>query len=603
MASNLYKDLQSVLALFTKAEKLRLLTVSFIQFCLAIFDLIGVALIGVVGALSVYGIQSKSPGIRISKFLEMFGLNNQSFQKQVAILSALAALFFICKTVISAFLLRKTLKYTSNRGALLSKKLFKNLILNDINSSHKYTHQQLVYNATNSIDQLSVGVLTSTVTLVSDLGLLISMFLGLLYFDAGISISALVIFVGIFLFSNRILNSSAIKVGKEGYEYAVKANDFLVEFFKTFRETKVRNHEKVYLEGFFDLRQKSARITSARLFFPYVPKFIIEIALVVGGILITGLQLYLTDVTHAVGVLSVFLAASTRIAPAVMRIQQNYTNLKTGLVNTKVAVEFLNLPERDFIERKTDKTIDLFKPKIEIKDLEFKHANSDFSLVVDSLLIAPKTQVAIVGPSGSGKTTLIDLILGIYIPSNGKVLLSGKPPVETFVNWPMSVSYVPQEVAIVNGSIKHNVLLGLSESEYSDEEIWQVLEQVELSSFVRSLPNKLDSQVGESGARISGGQRQRLGIARALVTSPEILILDEATSALDSETEFAITNSLNRIRNKTTLVIIAHRLSTVINSDLIVYMNNGRVVKQGKFQELVDSVPDFAKQAQLMGLV
>lgn len=603
MASNLYKDWQSVLALFNKADKLRLLTVSFIQFCLAIFDLIGVALIGVVGALSVYGIQSKSPGTRLSKFLELFGLNNQSFQKQIAFLSALAALFFIGKTVTSAFLLRKTLKYTSNRGALLSKKLFKNLILNDINATHKYTHQQLVYNATTSIDQLSVSVLTSTVTLVSDLGLLISMFVGLLYFDAGISISALVLFVGIFLFSNRILNSSAIKAGKEGYEYDVKANDYLVEYFKTFRETKVRNHERVYIEKFFALRQKSARITSARLFFPYVPKFIIEIALVVGGILITGLQLYLTDVTHAVGVLSVFLAASTRIAPAVMRIQQNYTSLKTGLVNTKVAIELLNLPERDFIERKADKSIDLFEPKIEIKDLEFKHASSDFRLWVHSLFIAPKTQVAIVGPSGSGKTTLIDLILGIHKPSNGKVLLSGKPPVETFVSWPMRVSYVPQEVAIVNGSIKHNVLLGLSENEFSDEEIWQVLEQVELSSFIRSLPNQLNSQVGESGAKISGGQRQRLGIARALVTSPEILILDEATSALDSETEFVITNSLNQIRNKTTLVIIAHRLSTVINSDLIVYMNNGRVVKQGKFQELVDSVPDFAKQAQLMGLV
>jgi ATP-binding cassette subfamily C protein len=218
------------------------------------------------------------------------------------------------------------------------------------------------------------------------------------------------------------------------------------------------------------------------------------------------------------------------------------------------------------------------------------------------LKIEPGSQWAFVGPSGSGKTTLVDLILGIQEPMSGEILISGLEPRTSFKTHPLAVAYVPQDVEIVNGSIKHNILLGLDETKFKDIQIWNLLERVKLSELVTNLPQKLESQVGESGAKLSGGQRQRLGIARALITQPKLLVLDEATSALDSETELAITESLTALKGEITILVIAHRLSTVKDSDVIVYLNDGNIEALGKFDEVKKLVPNFARQAELMGL-
>ena len=197
---------------------------------------------------------------------------------------------------------------------------------------------------------------------------------------------------------------------------------------------------------------------------------------------------------------------------------------------------------------------------------------------------------------------MVDLILGIQDPVKGEILISGIEPRLCFSKYPLAVSYVPQDVEIVNGSVKHNILLGLDENIFTDDQIWKLLEKVKLDSLVSNLPLKLDAQVGESGAKLSGGQRQRLGIARALLTQPAMLVLDEATSALDSETELAITQSLDSLKGDMTILVIAHRLSTVRNSDLIVYLNEGKIEAMGKFDQVKQLVPNFARQAELMGL-
>jgi ATP-binding cassette subfamily C protein len=601
--SNLAKDLIPVFKVIDKSDKIKLGIVSILQFSLAILDLIGVALIGVIGALSVYGIQSKSPGTRIGKLLESTGLNNLTFQSQVMILGIIASLFLIIKTLLSGYLLRRTLIYTSRRGAELSKILFSKIILSKLHIKHKYTHQQLIYNATTSVESLSIGVLGSCVTLISDFSLLILMFIGLIYFNYAISIAVAIAFLILTLIINRFISSTAIKVGKEAYDFAIKANDLLNEFLKTYREAIVRNQEDNYLNNFAKFRSKSAKVAATRQFLPLIPKYIMEISLVFGGIVIVAVQLSLSDVSRAIGTLSIFLAAATRIAPAILRIQQGLSTLKSSLANTKIAIDFLNLPiTRPEITNKNFTSKEKFNPKISLKNVAFTHENSKFYLNIPDLDIHSGAQVAFVGPSGSGKTTLIDLILGIQDPINGEILISGIEPRLCFSKYPLAVSYVPQDVEIVNGSVKHNILLGLDENTFTDDQIWKLLEKVKLDSLVSNLPLKLDSQVGESGAKLSGGQRQRLGIARALLTQPAMLVLDEATSALDSETELAITQSLDTLKGDMTILVIAHRLSTVRNSDLIVYLNEGKIEAMGKFDQVKQLVPNFARQAELMGL-
>jgi len=187
-------------------------------------------------------------------------------------------------------------------------------------------------------------------------------------------------------------------------------------------------------------------------------------------------------------------------------------------------------------------------------------------------------------------------------PDEGVITISGLSPALAISTWPGSIAYVPQDVMISNGTIKENVALGYPEAEVIDEDVWKALEAAQLSEFIKTLPNGLNTQTGDRGTRLSGGQRQRLGIARAMFTRPLLLILDEATSSLDGETEANITDSVQKMRGEVTVVMIAHRLSTVRHADLVVYMESGKVVATGNFDEVRKLVPNFDKQAQLMGL-
>jgi len=219
-----------------------------------------------------------------------------------------------------------------------------------------------------------------------------------------------------------------------------------------------------------------------------------------------------------------------------------------------------------------------------------------------SLTIPSGSAIAFVGPSGAGKTTIIDVLLGVLNPDEGSVLISGLPPLLAVSKWPGAVSYVPQDVVIAAGTIRENVALGYPPEVATDELVMSALKVAQLDQFVANLPLGIDTQVGERGAKISGGQRQRLGIARAMFTRPHLLVLDEATSSLDGETEASISEAIHALRGSTTVVMIAHRLSTVRNADVVVYMTEGKVTATGTFDEVRNAVPDFDRQAKLMGL-
>jgi ABC-type bacteriocin/lantibiotic exporter with double-glycine peptidase domain len=244
-----------------------------------------------------------------------------------------------------------------------------------------------------------------------------------------------------------------------------------------------------------------------------------------------------------------------------------------------------------------------FIPKIELKNVSFRYPSEDKNVVNDvSLKITPGSFTAFVGPSGGGKSTLIDLMLGVCLPDQGIIEISQHLPKEVLRTWPGAIGYVPQYVFLSNASIRENICLGFNPLEISEHLIWKALEQAELAEFVRQLDTQLDFVVSDNGSNLSGGQRQRLGIARALVTKPKLLILDEATSALDAETEKRISESISNLRGDTTIVVVAHRLSTVRLADTIYYLDQGEVRGQGTFEEVKELNSDFKLQAGYMGL-
>jgi ABC-type bacteriocin/lantibiotic exporter with double-glycine peptidase domain len=196
----------------------------------------------------------------------------------------------------------------------------------------------------------------------------------------------------------------------------------------------------------------------------------------------------------------------------------------------------------------------------------------------------------------------VDTLLGVLVPDSGNVSISGLTPVEAAKKWPGAISYLPQEIFISQGSIRENIGLGYPAEVATDELVLHCLRLAHLDEFALGLPGGLDARVGEKGAQLSGGQRQRLGIARALFTNPALLVLDEATSALDAETEASVSEAIAALKGETTVVMIAHRLSTVRNADVVYYLEDGKLVASGTFEEVRSAVPNFDDQAKLMGL-
>jgi ATP-binding cassette subfamily C protein len=377
----------------------------------------------------------------------------------------------------------------------------------------------------------------------------------------------------------------------------------------TFRESVVRDTREAYVEDFETLRNRVSNAVAKRTFMPFVSKYVMEVSITCGAFIMAGIQFALYDSKTAIAGLAIFFGASSRIAPAVLRIQQGATQVKSYLGQSQKTLVLLEAQEdlslddeRPRVSRPDFDAIG-FVPEVVVKNLRFKHSSeSNFELRISELTISPNRHVAIVGTSGSGKTTLVDLILGILRPSTGTIEISGYQPLEAFKKWPGAVGYVPQETVVTSGTILDNVLLGYDRDSADLNRVKKSLTFAGLGEFSIEDLTGLYLEVGERGYKLSGGQRQRIGIARALYTNPKLLVLDEATSSLDSVTEFDITESLNVLKQNLSLITIAHRLSTVQSADLVIYIEDGKILSSGSFDEVRKSVKSFDFQANLLGL-
>lgn len=597
----------SSLKLLSAQDRKKIFAVIILQSLLGLLDLIGIALIGVVGALSVTGVQSGAPNGRIYWFLETLNLQDLQFQNQVAIIGLSAAILLVGRTLISAIFMRRTLFFLSRRGAHISAALVRKVLSQPLLMMQKRSNQQTVFALTTGVQSITVGVLGTFVLLVSDLSLLLVMATGLIFVNWAMAIGTLFVFSGVAYLLYKMMYLKAQNLGHENAVLSVQSNEKIIEVLNSYRESIVRNRRDFYAKEIAKQRFELANTDAELSFMPNVSKYAFETTIVVGGLAIGAIQFLTQDATHAVATLAIFLAAGMRIAPAVLRIQQGSIQIRRSLGNSSETIQVIE-ETRDLIEiPELETNLEFnhqgFIPAVEIEKVSFKYpSTSEEALRNVSVVIPQGSSVAIVGPSGSGKSTLVDILLGVLEPSTGIVKISGKNIAEAIDLWPGAIAYVPQEVSIIDGSIKENISIGFPSVVGSDRAVWEALTLAQLSDFVKSLPEGIDTQVGERGARLSGGQRQRLGIARALFTHPRLLVLDEATSALDGQTEFDLSQAINNLKGDVTVVLIAHRLSTVRDSDQVVYLRDGNVVMSGVFEEVRSKVPEFDSQASLMGL-
>ena len=595
------------LRVLSRADQKKVLAVAILQIFMGVLDLLGVVAIGLLSALSVSGLQSQKPGDGIGSALRLLHISDLTFQVQATILGVGAVVLLVGRTVLSIFFTRRVLFFLSRRGAAISANLISRLLSQPLLTVQARTTQETLYAVTNGVSLITVQVLATAVVLISDISLLFIMAVGLFIVDATTSIGTFVVFSFIGYFLYHFMHVRAGMLGIKSSELNINSNEKIVEVFGSYRESVVRNRRDYYAREIGKLRFSLADVSAEISFMPYVSKYVIESSVVIGALLIGATQFVLQDASHAVATLAIFLAAGTRIAPAVLRVQQGSITIRAGLGQATPTLDLIDmLGDAPMIEN-VDDSVDIvhegFISEIKVTNTSLTYPNKPTPAISNITLTIPAgASVAFVGPSGAGKTTMIDVFLGVLSPDEGNVLISGLPPLLAVAKWPGAVAYVPQDVVIAAGTIRENVSLGYPPETATDELVMGALKVAHLDRFVAGLPQGVDTPVGERGAKISGGQRQRLGIARAMFTKPHLLVLDEATSSLDGETEASISAAIHAMRGSTTVVMIAHRLSTVRNADIVVYMAEGKAMASGTFEEVRRAVPDFDLQAKLMGL-
>lgn len=594
--------------ILTPKERSRVAAVALIQIGLGFLDLLGVALVGVIGSLAVNGIQSRTPGTRITAILNSLGLGGLSFQNQVAVLGIGAAFVLVSRTLISMYFSKRILHFLARRAAVTSNKLIEKLLNAQLHAIHSRSKQETIYATTEGVNMMMLNIVGTVVGVTSDLFLLIILSIGLFVVNPFIAFATFTTFGAVGLLLYFAVNKRVNKLGNENAQLAVFSFDKISEALTNYKELYIRDKRDYYTKIINESRQNIAWNSAELSFIPNLGKYLIETTMVIGAIIICAFQFYFADATHAVSILSVFLAAGSRIAPAILRVQSGAIAIKGsygGASKTLALMKELDdkFEDVDLKEIYRIRNSSEFDGSASITNLSFAYTDSgkkvlsniDFNIKTGEIL-------AIVGPSGAGKSTLVDLLLGLYSPNSGEIKLGGVDPKLAIKAWPGSVSYVPQSVSLINGTIAENVALGYSSEEIDLARVSECVEVAQLGSYIATLPNGVETIVGESAVRMSGGQLQRLGIARAIYTQPKLLVLDEATSSLDGRTESEVSDAILALRGKITIVLIAHRLSTVLRADKLIYLQDGKILSVGTFDQVRIAIPEFAEQASLSGL-
>jgi ABC-type multidrug transport system fused ATPase/permease subunit len=593
--------------LLNRRDRIILLASTGIQIFLSFLDLLGIALIGALGALSVNGVQSRAPGNRVSQVLEFLGIDSLTFQSQAAILAILASLILLSRTLLSMYFSRRAMLFLSRRGAKISLNLLSRLLNQNILEINSKSTQSTIYALTSGVSSMTLTIIGGSINLVADLALLTVMTLGLFIVDPGLALSTLLLFGSILLILYKVLILRVRRLGEAEANLNIESNNKIAEIISSYRENVARGRRSHYVRLIGSYRIQLASTQAELSFLPNVSKYVVEFATVLGALFICAVQFKSQDATRAIGTLSVFLAAGTRIAPAVLRIQQAALTFKSASGSLKPTLDLIDSLEN--VRPIQDDNVEFndihlgFKSKVSLKNITFCYPGTTQPALENiSLEVKEGETIAIVGSSGAGKTTLVDLILGILSPNSGTVEVSDTNPLDAISKWPGAISYVPQDVFMANGSFLDNVVMGFDPKFANIDSIKTALQLAHLYSHVEKQSANLDALIGERGSSLSGGQRQRLGIARALYTKPRLLVLDEATSALDGQTEADISGSIQGLRGEVTLLVIAHRLSTIKSADRIYYLEKGRLVAIGSFDEVRAQILDFDEQARLMGL-
>ncbi|NEN07088.1 ABC transporter ATP-binding protein [Diaminobutyricibacter tongyongensis] len=450
------------------------------------------------------------------------------------------------------------------------------------------------------------GVLLPAATLVGEAMTFIVVLAVLVIAQPAIAITALLYLglVGVVLYFWVSRNSQI--AGRVNRDYSFTVSRLLTEMMGALKEITLRNKAGEVAAVVHANRIRTSRARANIQFFGIVPRYVLETALI-GGFVLVGVVGYLTTggIVGAVTAVSVFSLAGFRMVPSITRFQAIVSVTAANIPHARNVIDDIHSMEKLQLisqEGLDSGTLAEHPSNLELRDVGFRYApEAAPALRHVNLTIPFGSTVAFVGSSGAGKSTLVDLILGLVDPTEGTISIDGTPLRHIASAWHSRVGYVPQDVSLFDATVGQNVALTWT-NDIDEERARRALQQAQLWDIIDGREGGLNGSIGERGLSLSGGQRQRLGIARALYVDPYVLVMDEATSALDTATEAAVAQAIRDLHGKVTVILVAHRLSTIRHADQIFFMSGGEVAASGTFDELIRSVPEFAEQAALAGM-
>jgi ATP-binding cassette subfamily C protein len=597
--------LVNALSILPRETPKKLTFLVLLQICISSLDVLAILLLGMTSKLALDYVQNKMVTFP-DTLIGILGIEKYSFELQAGFISLLIVSLFSARTTVSIYSNKRILLYLANQASYASNRIVGIIFRRKPQIVISKNSQEFLYGVTTGVDNLTLNFLGSFTMFITEIVFLATM-LGVVFVIQPVTgLIAFCVFVFAALGINKMTSEKARIYSSDYAQLSILYNRKLLDTLLVYRELFLRNREIAVANEVQVARSKSLILRARLIMLPSLSKYLFELTLVLGGATMALIQVIITDALTAISSVTIFLAAASRILPSLIRAQGAFIAIRQSEGSSDITINQLGILESkesgfpQFLDDITN--TEVFDPSLKVRNLHFSYEDeSKFKLEDIDFEVLPGQFVAIVGESGAGKTTLIDLILGMLTPTSGVIEISNHESLSAIHKWPGKVAYVPQDIVIIDGDIRRNVVLEDS-GNVADEDVLSALEKSHLKNEVLNMKNGLNEVVGERGIRLSGGQRQRLGIARALYTKPQMIIFDEATSSLDSLTEKTVTEAIYEKKGNVTLIVVAHRLSTVKNADVVILLDQGKIVAKGTFEEVRNISPKFDQQAKLVNL-
>lgn len=578
------KIFKKVMRLLDAKQKRQMVGIVFMMLIGGVLESLGIALI-----VPIMKVVVSPEKVQESKYLSFIynGLNLTSTTQLAAIIMVALILVFVVKNIFLYFLNVVQLRFVYTNQFATSRRMMINFMQRPYEYYLNADTSVIQRNITSDVNNM-YGLILSSLQLISEVIVFTCLVAFLVSTDAEMTISIAALLVVVLLVIKYFIKPVMVKAGQENQDYYSGLYKWIDESVTGIKEIKIANKENYFINGYADCGAGYVNAVQKYNLYNSTPRLLIETIAIAGMI---GYMLVVmargTDLTDLVPQLTVLAAAASRLLPSANRINNYLTSIayfEPFLMNVSDNLQSeihdgnISYNSDDYRKKSQIEKLPVTK-SILMKDITYKYPGTD-KLILDKadMEVPVGKSVGIVGTSGAGKTTIVDVMLGLLKPESGKILADGVDVMEHYPEWLKNIGYIPQTIFMIDSTIRKNVAFGYPDEEIDDTRVWNALKEASLDEFVRSLPEGLDTKIGERGIRLSGGQKQRIGIARALFEDPEVLVLDEATSALDNETEAAIMESINNLHGKKTLVIIAHRLQTIEKCDMVYSIKDGKAV-------------------------